>query len=228
MASNQEAESLEKTLETTLEKTDFGHMINENKRPILIIGAIILLLIIGYSVMDTVQSNKKVEHMENIFKVEDSVFNAYLEGKTTADAFKTAFAGISNEFMAEPNLVPVMLQAMNKLEEAKGMDNATLDKIGMWLNKMDKKNYLYLFTALRMAAIYENHAQVDKGIAILSELIANKGDFMLDQVHFSLGRLYKIKGDTAAATKEFQAVVDMQEDSEFKNMAKIYLSELKQ
>jgi predicted negative regulator of RcsB-dependent stress response len=226
MAANQEAETIEKALETTLEKTDFGHIINENKRPILIVGAIILLLIIGYSVMETVQSNKRSEKLDSIFKVEQSVFNAYLDGKSDDNAFKTAFASISNEFQAEPNLVPPMMKAINKLEANKALDQSTLDKVTTWLSKMDKKNYLYLFTALRVAAIYEDHNQINKSIALLDGLIKNNTDFMLDRIHFDLGRFYLATGEKDKAKNHFNSVISLEQESEFKSVAKIYLSEL--
>ena len=226
MATNQEAESIEKTLEATLERTDFGHIINENKKPILIIGGIILLLIAGYSIMETVQSNKRSEKLDSLFKVEDTVFNAYNDGKIDDNAFKTAFAGISNEFQAEPNLVPPMLKSINKLETNKALDPATLDKVKAWLGKMDKKNYLYLFAAIRVAAIYEDHNQVNESISLLEGLIANKADFMLDKIHFDLGRFYKENGDKEKAKSHFNSVVALEQESEFKSIAKIYLGEL--
>lgn len=226
MSSNQEAESLEKTLETTLEKTDFGHIINENKRAILIIAAIVVVLIVGYSVMDTVQSNKRAQRLDEIFQLEKTVFLSYLDGKSDDNAFKQAFNGISNEFIAEPNLVPSMVKALNKLETNKALESTTLDKVGVWLSKMDKKNNLYVLAAMRISALYENHAQNDKAIDLLAGMLANNTEFMQDQIHFNLGRLYKLKGDSVKAKEHFTVVANLKEESEFTNMAKIYLSEL--
>lgn len=226
MATNQKAETIEKTLEKTLEKTDFGHIINENKRIILIVGVIVLVLIIGYSVMETVQSNKRSERLDSLFKVEQTVFTDYIDGKSDDKTFKTAFLAISNEFQAEPNLVPSMVKAINKLEKNKALDQRTLDKVKAWLTKMDKKNYLYLFTAVRVAAIYEDHGQVNESISLLEGLVANKADFMLDRIYFDLGRFYMSTGDKSKAIENFNKVIGLKEESEFKNIAKIYLGEL--
>ena len=53
MSTNQNAPSVE----DTLAKTDLGSTISEYKRPILITGAVILVLIIAYSVSMQVQQN---------------------------------------------------------------------------------------------------------------------------------------------------------------------------
>ena len=226
MATNQETESLEKTLDATLERTDFGHIINENKRTILIIGAIILFLIIAYSIMDTVQSNKRSERMDAIFKVEQTVFADYLDGKKDDAAFKSAFASLSNELQAEANLIPSMLQALNKLEKNNALDTVTLSTADTWMKKMDKKNNLYLFTAIRMSAIYEDQNQLDKSIALMEELLGNKAAIMQDRIHFDLGRWYLTKGSKAKAKEHFDSVIALETESEFKNIAKIYLSEI--
>ena len=71
MSTNQEAPSVEETLN----KTDLGQVINDNKKPILIIGVIILVLIAAYSVMLQVQKSSRMEELDKAFKVEDSLFN---------------------------------------------------------------------------------------------------------------------------------------------------------
>lgn len=226
MATNQETESIEKTLDATLERTDFGHIINENKRPILIVGAIILLLIAGYSILDTVQSNKRSERLDEVFKKEQAVFGAYFDGKLDDAGFKKALAGVSNEFQAEPNFIPDMLKGLNKLEENKALDSATIDVALSWLAKMDKKNPLYLFAAIRMSAILEDQGQAAKAITMLEELLANKTELMLDRIHLDLGRLYLAQGNKDKAKTHLTKVTELEGESEFKSIAKIYLSEI--
>ena len=66
MAQEQQLE----TLDQTLEKTDFGHMINENKKGILIGGLIILLTIVGYSLIRHQNMKSNESFLAKIYEFE--------------------------------------------------------------------------------------------------------------------------------------------------------------
>lgn len=213
------------SVEETLNKTDLGQVINDNKRPILIFGAVIVLLIIAYSVMVQVSANKTAEELDRAFKVRSELFIPFLEGKEKADVFKTKLLKMENTFQANPNLTPEFLGSLNKLVEDKALDKPTLDFAVKWIGKMNKKSNLYILSALRVSALLEDNARADEAIAILQGMIDNKADFLADKIHFDLGRMLMDKGEKEKAKSHFQFVVDAEEVSEFRTMAKIYLNE---
>jgi predicted negative regulator of RcsB-dependent stress response len=227
MSTNQEMPSVEETLN----KTDLGHIINENKRPIMIVFGIALVLILGYSVMTSVQATKHKEKLDKVFTIEQTVFTTFLglkDGEIKPEqltSFKTAMAGISNEFLAHPSLTPPFIEALNKLDTAQALDDSVLKMAQTWIGKMDKRGHMYTISAIRVAGLLEDRSKADESIAILEGIIANKTEFLLDRVNFDLGRIFYKKGNKEKATAHLTKVMET-EQSEFKTIAKIYLSEL--
>lgn len=213
------------SVEETLEKTEFGHIINENKKPILIIGAIVLVLILAYAVMVQVKESKQFEELDKVFKVESSLFSPYLEGSEKADQFKTKLLKMENEFQAHASLTPPFLAGLNKLQEDKALNKETVDFAKKWISKMDQKSTLYVLSGVRVAAILEDQGRENESIEILSGMIANNVDFLTDKIHFDLGRMMMKAGQKEEAKKHLQKVVDAETPSEYKTMAKIYLNE---
>ena len=222
MSTNQNAPSVE----DTLAKTDLGSTISEYKRPILITVAVVVVLIIAYSVTRQVQQNRTQERLDQVFKVESEVFTPFLmqDSKVDATSFKKSLLAISNEHQAHPQLIPSMLEAINKLEDQKALDDATLEFSLKWLDRLDKKSNLHLLMALRLTASLEDQNQVERAIGILEGIVANKVDFLKERVQFDLGRMYKTTGNKTKA-KEYLSEVAKAE-SEFQSIAKLYLSEL--
>ncbi|MBD64236.1 MAG: hypothetical protein CME62_03460 [Halobacteriovoraceae bacterium] len=214
------------SVEETLEKTDFGQLINENKKPILIIAAIVVVLIIGYAIFAQMQKAQQKERLEDVFKVESSVFIPFLEDKSEASDYRAKLNGIDAEYIGEPNLVPSFLQALNKLKEKDSLTSADAETAQKWLDNIDKRSELYLLTGLRVAVLHENLGQNEKAIAVLEDLKGKNYGVLTDRVHFELGRLYVAQGNKEKAQENLQKVIDSKEQNQFKSMATIYMSEL--
>lgn len=221
MSSKQEAPSVEETLK----KTDLGQVINENKKPILIIGAIILALILAYSVMVQVNQSKAIENLDKAFKAESTLFDKYLEGTEKADAFNTKLLAVDTKYYGNPSLTPPFLSSLNKLIEDKAMTKEVVDLSKIWISKMDQKGNLYVLSGLRVAAILEDRDRASEGIEILQGMVGNNIEFLSDKINFDLGRMLKDAGQNDKAREYLQKVVDSKTPSEFKSMAKIFLNE---
>ena len=221
MSTNQEAPSVEETLN----KTDLGQIINDNKKPILIIGVIILVLIAAYSVMLQVQKSSRMEELDKAFKVEDSLFNPYLDGKMEAGTFKKQLIEMDNSFQAHSSLTPPFLSSLNKLMEDGALSKDVVDFSKKWISKMDQKGNLFVLSGVRVAAILEDRGREAEAIEILEKMLANNVEFLVDKIHFDLGRLLMAEGKKEEAKDHFRKVVDSESNSEFKTMAKIYLNE---
>jgi predicted negative regulator of RcsB-dependent stress response len=222
MATNQEAQ----TLEQTLEKTDLGHIINENKKPIMVAGAIIIAAIIGYSIFAQVNESKKYEKLDTIFALEQSLFQKFADKKTTAAEFKTQLAGINNELIAEPNLIPAFMDSINRLDQAGEADASVLAVTKNWLSKLNKNSPMYIFLGLRVAALSEDLGQADEAIATLESMVAHKTNILKDKIHFDLVRLYIDKGDMVKAKERFETLKTKHEKSEFVKLGSIFLNGL--
>lgn len=227
MSTNQEMPSVEETLN----KTDLGHVINENKRPIMIVFGVTLALILGYAVMTSVQATKHKEKLDKVFTIEKTVFTTFLSLKNEEikpeqlTSFKAGLTGIANEFLAHPLLTPPFIEGLNKLDGAKAIDESVMTMAQTWIGKMDKRGHLYTITAIRVAGLLEDRKNPDASIKILEGIVANKTKFLVDRVNFDLGRIFYKMGNKAKATEYLTKVVET-EQSEFKTIAKIYLSEL--
>ncbi len=224
MATNQEAQ----TLDETLNKTDLGHVINEHRKSVLIAAAVMITVIIGYAIFDQISIQNKNEKLDRLFTVEQTVFKPFLEQKENADSatFITSLNGINNELIAEPNLIPLFMESLNKLSQLGKMDAAVIATTQKWLDRMNKSSFLHTLLAVRLAALYEDAAQLDKAITTLELLLANKKDLLKDKIYFELGRMYLAKGDKNLAKERFDYLFENHAQSEFAKNAKILMSEL--
>lgn len=224
MATNQEVQ----TLEETLNKTDLGHVINENKRPILIAAAIVVLAIVAYSIFNYSKSQARLANLDLAFEVEQSVFSAYLEDKIKEEEFITKLQTLDKKLIGHANLVPSLIASINKV--------AAKDKIislaENWLKNIKKSNFLHLFLSLRLAALYEDQENYDMAITTLENEVGSPSKFLKDKIHFDLGRLYLKKGDRKTAQDRFNILLVEDEKnsfdqapSDYAKLAKIYLSE---
>jgi predicted negative regulator of RcsB-dependent stress response len=222
MATNQEAQ----TLEETLNKTDLGHVINENKKPIMAAGAVIIAAIIGYSIFSQVNSSKKLEKLDKIFALEQSLFQNFADKKTTAADFKTQLAAINNELISEPNLIPVFMDSINRLDQAGEADESVLGVAKNWLSKLNKNSPMYVFLGLRVAALSEDLGKSEDAIATLEGLVGHKTNILKDKIHFDLIRLYVKKGDMKKANERYETLKTKHEKSEFVKLGNIFLNGL--
>lgn len=222
MTTNQETQ----TIDEALNRTDLGHVINENKKPIMLAALLLVIAIIGYSVFNQVSENNQMEMYDRVHKLENSLFTPFLEDKKTANDFIKEFKNINNELVAEPNLVPSFLAAINKLDEVGKMDAALIETTALWWKKTNKANPLYLFLGVRLAALYEDAGKADDAVATLEGLVSLKPTYLKDKIHFDLGRLYLSKGDKKTAEDRFNYIKEKFPNSNFNPLANIYLNGL--
>ena len=225
MATNQEAQ----TLEETLNKTDLGHVINENKNAIMIAALVVVLGIIGYSTMNYFQSEGRLVMLDMTYDVEKDVFDAYITDKVKAEDFVKTLPNLDPAVVGHPNLVPAFIESINKLSQENKMDKVLIDTVVNWQSKVSKSNMLYLFLTVRLASLYEDDNQLDSAIKTLESLVSRKSSVLKDKIHFDLGRLYLKKGDKATATERFSTLLvetEGKRKSEYSVLAKIYMNDL--
>lgn len=213
------------TLEQTLEKTDFGHVINENKKGILIGAAVIVILIFSYTLWNQQAKKKYENNLTQVYTFKVDVVDKYNDGKIKEDEFLGKINALPSSLKGQPTLLPALLKAMDKLEAA-GKTKEAVTVLEGWVDHFNKSSYSFFFIAMKLAALYENTSQLDKAIAMTQKLVASPVDVIKAQNYLNLGRLYMEKGDNAHAKENFDYILKNYDKSQAAKLAKLYLQNL--
>lgn len=213
------------TLEQTLEKTDFGHVINENKKSILIAAAVLIVLIGGYSVWNQMAKKKYEDNLAQVYTFKTDVVDKYVDGKLKEDEFLTKINALPAHLKGQPTLLPSLFAAIDKLVKSNKTKEAVAILEG-WSSQFNKGSFNFFFVGMRLAPMYENIGEVDKSIAITQKLIASSIDVAKAQNYLNLGRLYMSKGDNTKAKENFDYILKNYDNSQAAKLAKLYLQSL--
>jgi tetratricopeptide (TPR) repeat protein len=222
MSTNQDVQSMEETLN----KTDLGSLINENKKTVGVIAALLVVGLITFVGYSRVRESNQKEMLNKAFALEQSVFEAYQTNKLKSEDFLAKFQAIDSSFYGQENLYPPLIAALTKLKADKKLNEEVMGKVQLWLNALDKRSRLYLITGLSVASLWEDLQKYDRSIGIYEELKKRPSDLLKDQIFFNLGRMYMKTQDKAAAQKHFEFIFKEYSDTEFAQLARLYLSEL--
>lgn len=220
------------TLEQTLEKTDFGHFVNQNKKNILI-GLVVIL--VGIGAFSFFQHNSKVQAnkaLAEIYSYQDSKITPLLKKAPkdiTAEDKESLLVALEKapmEFFSEANFLASALNISSLLNDKEYAARLTpiFERFLKHTKASDTKMF---FIVNKLAVNYENSAQNEKAIETLEKLVAMEMPVLKAKIYLDLGRLYKKTGNLDKARANFNYVVEKHEDSEYAKMAKLYLSQLK-
>jgi predicted negative regulator of RcsB-dependent stress response len=98
------------TLEQTLNKTDLGHILFENRK--LFFGLVfgLLILVTGYLFWKQSQKSTSLEHSLKVFEFQSTVWSDVKGGKKEVAELVKAFDALSEDVQAAPAMVPVILE----------------------------------------------------------------------------------------------------------------------
>lgn len=223
MSTNQDVQ----TLEETLNRTDLGSIINENKKSVMIVGAIGIILIIGYVIFSQIQTAKQNEILNEVAALETTLVEPFLapDGKMTAEEAVKKISEIETSLFSEPSIFPSMIAVLQKLHEEDKLTIQTLEQAQGWLNVQDKRSEIYLLSGLAIATLWEDQKQYDKALSIYSELIKRPGDLLKEKIFFHTGRMYLKTGNKEQGQKHFDFLFKEYENSQYAKLARLYLSE---
>jgi predicted negative regulator of RcsB-dependent stress response len=212
------------TLEQTLNKTDLGHVIYENRK--IFFGAVIALLvgITGFLLWKQQQKASANETSVKVFEFQSGIWSDVKSGKTGIPELVKAFEGLDEKTQSAPVMVPVVLD-MGKYLYDKG-NYAEADAI---LSKVTGKithPVSAFFVSMQRAAILEKTGKVDEAIAVLEPLAQQKDGLMPAKTSIELGRLYLLKGEKGKAQTQFEYVTSTFPNDEQAKLAKLYIQQL--
>ncbi len=210
------------TLEQTLNKTDLGHVIYENRN--LFFGFVVLVLLgaTGYSLWRQSQKSSALETSVKVFEFQSTVWSEVKAGKKTPDDLVKAFEALDQSVQTAPVMIPMVLE-MSKFLTEKGSyaeANTVLSKVS------GAHPVAALFIGLQRTAVLEKLGKIDEAIAVLEPLAQGKDAFLPARTSLELGRLYLVKGEKAKAQTQFDYVINTYPNNEEAKLAKLYRQQL--
>ena len=213
------------SIDETLEKTDFGHFVNSNKRPILISFAIGVVLVIAISFIKYQNDQTYVQTLNDVNQISGSIFMPYIDGTIKADEYITKFNTIDEKLLSITTVVPLTMQATSKLVEENKLEEAST-QLRKVLNSLGKKHTLSLFIQLKLGAIYEDLGKFDEALKTYESLATGSKGMMQGKIYLDLARMYQKNGMTDKARQNYEFVLKNHKDTEYAQLAKLYMEQL--
>lgn len=212
------------TLEETLNKTDFGHVIYENRKAFLGVIVAILIGVTGFLVWKQTQHASALNHSVSVFEFQTGIWADVKAGKTGVPELVSAFEKLDNGTKTAPVMLPVVLEMGQYLTEKGSLAEA--EKI---LGQYSVQNQIAtFFVNMQRAVILEKMGKTAEAITALEKVAQNKESLVPGRVYLELGRLYKANGDKGKAQTQFDYVMNNYPNEAEAKMAKLYLAELAQ
>ena len=212
------------TLEQTLNKTDLGHVIYENRK---IFFAVIFAILVGAAGYVLWKQNRQTEALKNsveVFNFQSKTWEEAKAGKILVTDLVKKFEGLDKDVQTSPLMIPVGLEMgkflfeKNNLEEA----NSILSKLN------SEHSVSAFFVNLQRSVVLEKMGKLEEAITALEKLAQQKEGLMPARVNLELGRLNLLKGEKGKAQNHFDFVINNYPNDEHAKIAKLYLSQMAQ
>ncbi len=212
------------TLEQTLNKTDFGHILYENRKLFFGILATILLGISAFLVWQKAHENSAIKNAVQVFEFQSKTWADAKAGKIpTADLVK-AFEGLSQDVRSTPIMLPVALEMGKFLYEKAAYAEAEI--ILSQVQGAATHPVSSFFISMQRSVVLEKLGKIDEATALLEKLAQTKEGLLASKVSLELGRLYLAKGDKGKAQTQFDYVLNTYPNDDAAKMAKLYVAKL--
>ena len=213
------------TLEQTLNKTDFGHMLFENRKIFFGLILAVLVAVTGFVLWKQTKHSSALDNSVKVFEFQSGIWSDVKANKAGAPELVKAFEGLDQDVRNAPVMLPVVME-MSKFLYEKG-NFAEAEAI---LSKTSQIGHPVgtFFISMQRAVVLEKLGKLDEAIAVLEPLAQGKEALMPAKTSLELGRLYFAKGDKAKAQTQFDYVINTFPNDEQAKLAKLYLSQLAQ
>jgi predicted negative regulator of RcsB-dependent stress response len=211
------------TLEQTLNRTDFGHFMFENRKTFfgaLVAVVICVLAFLGWKQM---QEASALERSVKVFEFQTRTWEEAKAGKITPQELVKKYTDLPADVQKSPVMVPVALEIGKFLFEKGAFAEAdiVLTKVDVSQNPLGK-----FFVGMQRYVVLGKLGKTDEAITTLEEVLKQEGGFMNALVAVELGRLYLAKGEKGKAQTQFDYVVSTYPNDEHAKLAKLYLAQM--
>jgi predicted negative regulator of RcsB-dependent stress response len=210
------------TVEQSLNKTDFGHVIYENRK--ILIGLILAILVAVTGFVLWKQSKKSVsqETSVKVFEFRTKTWAGAKEGKVSIPELVKQFGEMDSTIQSSPAMVPVALEMGKFL-----MDKGALNEADQVLSKVKTTHSVpNFFIGTQRAVILEKANRIPEAIAVLEVLAKDKEVLMSAKVNLELGRLNLLNGEKSKAKTHLEYVINTYPNDENAKLAKLYMAKL--
>jgi predicted negative regulator of RcsB-dependent stress response len=217
-------QSQTQTLEQTLNKTDLGHMIYENRKIFFAIIGVVMIAVTGYVLWKQSQHSNALNHSVKVFEFQSKIWTDAKAGKIPPADLVKSFQNLDKEVQTAPVMLPVVLEMSKFLFEKEAFAEAETILSGASANL--KNPVSTFFVNSQRAVVLEKLGKTDEAIALMEKLAQEKDGLMLPKISLELGRLYLSKGDKGKAQTQFDYVISTFPNDEQAKLAKLYLAKL--
>ena len=212
------------TLEQSLNKTDFGHVIYENRKTFI---GIILAILVGLAAFVLWRQSKKSQSHDvsiQVFEFRTKTWEGAKDGKIAIPELLKQFEALNKDVQSAPVMVPVALE-MGKFLFEKG----SLNEAEAILSKVQVSHPVSaFFVGMQRSVILEKLGKVPEAILVLENLAKDKEVLMSAKVNLELGRLNLLNGEKGKAQTHFEYVINTFPNDEQAKLAKLYMAKLAQ
>lgn len=212
------------TLEQTLNKTDFGHSLLENKNALLAAVVSVLVVVCGYTFWKQAKHKSNVEVAQKVYEFESQTWSSAKEGKLAYPEAVKKFEELGQDVHSSASVVPVALEMGQFFYQKTALNEAEAV-----LSKITSDDMLVtFFVGMQRAVVLEKLNKIPEAIAVLEGLAKNKETIMAARVNLELGRLNLELGEKGKAQTHLDYVVQTYPNDENAKLAKLYLTKLAQ
>lgn len=207
----------------TLERTELGHVINDNKKSVIVFGIVILIAIIGFSFYQY-QKNEKLEtKLADTYSFQTKAVTPYLEGKMTIADFMASYEKAPSEILEAQAFLPLALKVSEKMAADKNNAEA-INFLKAYYEKLSSTSFASYFLGVNYSAHLEDAGNTKEAISVLETAMKSSFTTLKDKVYFDLGRLYLASGNNEKAKEMFEYVNKNFSDTEYAKLATLYLN----
>lgn len=212
------------TLEQSLNKTDFGHVIYENRKTIF---GLIIAILVGLTAFVLWRQSKRSQTHDisvKVFEFRTKTWDGAKEGKVAIPELVKQFEALDKDVQTSPVMVPVALEMGKFL-----MDKGSLNEADAILSKVHATHPVSsFFVGMQRSVILEKSGKIPEAISVLENLAKEKEVLMAAKVNLELGRLNLLNGDKGKAQTHFDYVINTFPNDEQAKLAKLYMAKLAQ
>lgn len=219
-----EATQTSDQIQQVMNRTDFGHMIYENRKLLMTLLVAILFGVTGYFLWKQSQHSSALRQAEEVFQFQSTTWADAKADKIGPEALAQSFNLLPQAVREAPVMAPTVLE-MSEILTEKG---ATAEAEAILNGASGAKGLGGIFISMQRAVVLEKVGKVDEAISVLEGLSRQKDLPVAQKVSLELGRLYMNKGEKGKAQTQFEDVVGRNPNDEFAKVAKLYLSQLAQ
>lgn len=211
------------TLQQTLDRTDFGHFMYENRKAFF--GALIaaVVCVLGFVSWKQSQETASVERSVKVFEFQTKAWADAKNGKITPQELLEKYNALPSEVLSSAVVIPVSLEIGKFLFEKGSFTeaDAVLSKVDVSKNALGK-----FFVGMQRYVVLEKLGKIDEAIVTLEGVLKLEESFMKPLIAVELGRLYLTKGEKGKAQTQFDYVVSTFPNDEHAKLSKLYLAQM--